>query len=173
MIDLVATTDDSVPSVKIKITAKLRDIEHQRQRLTERLSETNDDLSESARLIELSLTLLENPQELYRRCDDEQRRLLNQAIFQGLYIEDDRITDHELQEPFAHLHTIQANRRLDHGDKPDPGVITSCAQDTSKATSRPKGGLAVSNADFRVVDSPQPGWVGGSALTWWDVRSMG
>ncbi|MCA1673713.1 MAG: hypothetical protein LC799_16440, partial [Actinobacteria bacterium] len=113
-------------------TAKLRDIEHQRQRLTERLTETKDDLSESTRLIELSLTLLEDPQELYRRCDDEQRRLLNQAIFQGLYIEDDRITGHELHEPFAHLHTIQANRRLDHGDKPDPGVITSCAQDTAR-----------------------------------------
>jgi hypothetical protein len=59
-------TDDTVSTAKAKIHTKLHDIEHQRQRLIDRLGKTNDDLSESARLIELSLRLLENP----RSCTD-------------------------------------------------------------------------------------------------------
>jgi site-specific DNA recombinase len=103
LIDLAA--DGALPQAKIK--AKLHDIERQRQHLSARLTETNDDLSDAARLIEACLTLLANPQELYRRCDDDQRRLLNQAIFHALYIEDDQITDHDLSEPFAQLHAVQ------------------------------------------------------------------
>lgn len=38
LMNLVATTDDSVPTATAKIHAKLRDIEHQRQRLNERLA---------------------------------------------------------------------------------------------------------------------------------------
>ena len=108
LIDLAA--DDTLPQTKIK--TKLRDIERQRRHLTQRLTSTNDDLSDGARLIELCLTLLENPYALYHRCDDEQRRLLNQAIFHGLYVEDDQITTHDLKEPFARLHTVQTSQHL-------------------------------------------------------------
>ena len=79
LIDLVAGGDETMPQERIK--EKLRDIGRQRQRLTERLDETTEDLSEAARLVELCLTLLADPQELYRRCDDDLRRLLNQALF--------------------------------------------------------------------------------------------
>ncbi|WP_024876841.1 hypothetical protein [Saccharomonospora piscinae] len=61
LIDLAA--DGTAPQTKIK--AKLREIERQRRRLTERLNQTNEDLSDSARLIEVCLKLLENPRELY------------------------------------------------------------------------------------------------------------
>ena len=117
LIDLAA--DDTLPKAKIK--ARLRDIASERRHLTERLNETNEDLSDSANLIEVCLKLLEHPRDLYRRCDDEQRRLLNQAIFHGLYIEDDQVTDHDLKQPFAQLHRVQASR-LVQSDKPDPGA---------------------------------------------------
>ena len=107
LIDLAA--DGTLPQAKIK--AKLRDIERQRQHLNKRLKETTQDLSEGAHLIEVSLKLLKNPQELYRRCDDHQRRLFNQAIFHGLYIEEEHITDHDLKEPFAQLHAVQVARQ--------------------------------------------------------------
>ena len=129
LIDLAA--DGTLPQTKIK--QKLRDIEYQRRHLTERLTSTNDELSYSARLIELCLTLLENPQQLYRRCDDEQRRLLNQAIFHRLYIDHDQVTDHQLREPFARLHAIQGNRPPEHSDKPDPGTQTDQGQDCLRA----------------------------------------
>ncbi|WP_280208174.1 recombinase zinc beta ribbon domain-containing protein [Nocardia cyriacigeorgica] len=103
LIDLAA--DATLPQPKIK--AKLRDIAHQRRRLTERLATTTEDLSSSARLIDAALTLLENPQELYRRCNEHQRRLFNQAIFQQLYIDDEQINGHLLHEPFGQLHAAQ------------------------------------------------------------------
>ncbi len=141
LINLVAITDDTVPTAKAKIQAKLRDIEYQRQHLTERLTETHEDLSDSARLIELCLQLLENPQELYRRCDDEQRRLLNQALFEGLYLDHDEVTGHELREPFALLHRLQYGRHSDSTDKPDPGTPTVDAVRNSKATPQSGSGL--------------------------------
>ena len=103
LIELAA--DATIPQPKIK--TKLREIASQRRRLTERLATTTENLSHSARLIEIGLTLLENPHELYRRCDDQQRRMLNQAIFHSLYVDDDQITDHSLREPFGRLHTVQ------------------------------------------------------------------
>ena len=107
LLDLAA--DGTLPQTKIK--AKLHDIERQRRHLRDRLNETTEDLSATARLIELGLTLLENPQALYQRCDDEQRRLLNQAIFYKLYIDHDRVTDYELRDPFARLHSIQSGEQ--------------------------------------------------------------
>lgn len=128
LINLVAATDETVPTARAKVTAKLREIEYQRQHLTERLTETGDDLSEGARLIELCLTLLEDPQELYRRCDDEQRRLLNQALFERFYIDHDEVAGHELREPFARLHQLQRSRH-GHGDEPPPEGDTADSDD--------------------------------------------
>jgi hypothetical protein len=79
---------------------------------TERLNDTNEDLSDGARLTEVRLKL---------RCGN-QRRLLNQAIFHGLYIEEDQIIDHKLKQPFAHLYSVQAGYRLVQSDKPEPGA---------------------------------------------------
>lgn len=73
----------------------------QRQKLYARLAGTTSDLADAARLIELALTLLERPQALYLRCDEKQRRPLNQAIFQALYVEEDEVTGQELHEPFG------------------------------------------------------------------------
>ena len=103
LIDLAA--DSTLPRTKVK--EKLRDIGRERRRLEERLDTANADLTDSAQLVNAGLALLEQPDQLYRRCNDQQRRLLNQAIFHTLYIEDDKITDGELREPFGELHAIQ------------------------------------------------------------------
>lgn len=107
MIDLAA--DGTLPQTKVK--AKLRDIERQRRHLNQRLDTASADLTEAARLIDVSLKLLERPEQLYRRCNNEQRRLLNQAVFHNIYIEDVEVTDHDLQEPFSQLHAIQQTQR--------------------------------------------------------------
>ena len=106
LIDLAA--DSTLPRTKVK--ERLRDIASERRRLEGRLETANADLTDSAQLVNASLALLEQPDKLYRRCNDQQRRLLNQAIFQALYIEDEEITDSELQEPFGLLHAIQRDR---------------------------------------------------------------
>jgi site-specific DNA recombinase len=126
LIELAADSAETHPKIK----QKLHDIKRQREHLRERLNETTEDLSDSVRLIDLCLTLLEHPQELYRRCDEEQRRLLNQALFDKLLIDYDQVTGHELREPFAQLHAVQ--RAV---DKPDPGRPGSEPQDDNRAVS--------------------------------------
>ncbi len=74
-------------------------------------------------LIDACLELLEEPQELYRRCDDEQRRTLNQALFVNLLIEEDDITAHIMHEPFAELLTIQRTQNLIASGLRDPDKI--------------------------------------------------
>ncbi|OBA44386.1 resolvase, partial [Nocardia sp. 852002-20019_SCH5090214] len=110
LIELAA--DATAPQLKIK--TKLQEIARDRQRLTQRLTTTTENLSDSAKLIDIALELLENPQQLYRRCNDHQRRMLNQTIFRALYIEDEQIADHRLHEPFNRLHAIQRARGTGH-----------------------------------------------------------
>lgn len=117
LIDLAASGDETLPQDMIK--EKLREIGRQRQRLNERLNEATEDLSEAARLVELCLTLLADPEELYRRCDDEQRRLLNQALFHRLFVDEEGVTGDELKEPFATLDSYCGGRHRAL-DKPDP-----------------------------------------------------
>ncbi len=137
LIELAA--DATTPQPKIK--AKLREIARDRQRLTQRMTTTTENLSDSARLIEMALELLEDPQALYRRCNDQQRRMLNQTIFHALYIDDEQITDHSMREPFSRLHAIQHARRT---NQPAPADPNAQPPETSNATpSQGSGGVDV------------------------------
>ncbi|GAB2960534.1 hypothetical protein LWP59_05540 [Amycolatopsis acidiphila] len=151
LIDLAA--DGTLPQAKIK--AKLREIEHQRQRLSERLTETGRDLSEGARLIEVCLKLLENPRELYRRCDDEQRRLLNQAIFQALYLEDGGVVSADLNQPFDRLHAIQHSR---YGSTYEPSAPSNTTKASLEAGPTSINGVEVllQGIDLAPVSSKTP-----------------
>jgi hypothetical protein len=42
------------------------------------------------------MVILSRPDEVYQRCDDHQRRLLNQALFHRLYLTHGHITEHQL-----------------------------------------------------------------------------
>ena len=133
-----------------KIRTRLHEIERQRETLKRALAEVSDDLSAGARLIEVCLRLLQNPQELYRRCDDTQRRQLNQAIFVKLYVEEDHVTKHVLREPFAELHVAQHSQQLaalatSEGDGGRKSAVTDLRQHPTeriKATQE-MGGLDV------------------------------
>jgi hypothetical protein len=98
-----------------KIQAKLHEITRQRERLSTRLQGTDQDLSTAIQAIELCLELLQDPQALYLRCDDQRRRMLNQALFHGLYIDEEvsagTTIAGSLKEPFAALHHVQQQRR--------------------------------------------------------------
>lgn len=123
LIDLAA--DSTLPHTKVK--EKLRDIARERRRWEERLNTANADLTDSAQLVDASLALLAQPDQLYRRCDDQQRRLLNQAIFHAIYIEDQKITDGELREPFGEDHTIQRQRATATNPQPTNEEATRSA----------------------------------------------
>jgi site-specific DNA recombinase len=84
--------------------------------------------------------LLEAPDELYRRCNDQQRRLLNQTIFHGLYIEDDQVTAYDLHHPFGALHALQH----EHVHAPTNATPIRPLRGSSKRATRPAGGPSTS-----------------------------
>jgi site-specific DNA recombinase len=47
--------------------------------------------------------LLQDSDELYRQCDDGQRKLINRALFKRLYVRDDEVVKAEFNEPFNEL----------------------------------------------------------------------
>ena len=125
LIDLAA--DGTLPTAKIR--TKLHQITMERERLTARLNTTDQDLATTAELIETCLKLLDDPQALYRRCDEHQRRRLNQALFEALYIEEEasgayRIT-HSFKEPFDTLHEVHASTLQAQGVAPSPAPAAS------------------------------------------------
>ena len=140
--------DGTLPQAKIG--QRLRDIDPERTPLIERLKTTDDELAGGVRLIEACLTLMSDPQELYRRCDDDQRRTLNQALFAKLFVYQDRINDHEMNEPFARVeaaHRAHGPNRSGHSDKPDPGRSQTAPAPgaTRRAVSPPGGGSSIRN----------------------------
>lgn len=137
LIDLAA--DASIPQAKIK--QRLRAIEQERRHLSERLAAVSDEIADGLRLLEACLTLLADPQELYRRCDDEQRRLLNQALFHRLYVDHDRITDHELREPFDRVHAAHSEHSARGGPVTARGS-RSADPEAKRAASTGDGSLA-------------------------------
>jgi hypothetical protein len=124
LIDLAA--DGTIPRDKVR--ERLRDIAAQREKLSERMEAVTEDLGDGVALIDECLKLLEHPQELYGRCTDEQRRTLNQALFVKLLIQEDTITGHHLNEPFAELHTLQRVQNLIAAGIKDPDKIRQHAQ---------------------------------------------
>jgi len=83
---------------------RIRERRKDAEALIARLSVRYDDI---AATLELALEILsEDLHEMYRRADDSIRRLINQAIFNALYVCDETITDAELAEPFAALRAL-------------------------------------------------------------------
>jgi site-specific DNA recombinase len=137
LLDLVADTTlaiDAAPATA-KIRTRLARLQKQRQHLQERLADTDDRLHHGAAVLEAQLDLLQRPDELYRRLNDHGRRLLNQAIFEELLIDQD-LDDHTIQiagqtysEPVRDLLTAantHRTRTATNGDRPadNGGPIT-------------------------------------------------
>jgi site-specific DNA recombinase len=99
LVDLAA--DGGLASAKIK--QRLNDIQRQRNQIDRQLNDTDEHLAIGAAVIENALVLLDDPQTFYQRMAPEQRRLLNQAIFEKLYVYEDRITGATFKAPFNEL----------------------------------------------------------------------
>ena len=95
---------------KDRLRSRLSKITAERYRLQEALEASDDTLEVGAATIEAALTLLDNPYHLYRRSSEKFRRLINQALFDKLFIIEDEVVDHEFREPFAEL--VEAQIRI-------------------------------------------------------------
>ncbi len=116
-----------------RITAELFDDEQTRLRhrrqdaetLIDRLNLSFDDINET---LDVALEILgEDLHDLYLRADDTVRRLLNQAIFNALFVCDETITKADLAGPFAELRAFHDTLRGIVSTTPDPTPATALA----------------------------------------------
>lgn len=105
LIDLAA--DGDIATTKVR--QRLRDIAEQRAQLQGGLETTTTDLQTGADLLDATLDLLNHAEALYEKVDDPQRRLINQAVFEKLYIDADYVSDDQLREPFEAMVTVHRN----------------------------------------------------------------
>ena len=59
------------------------------KKVRQRSEQTGEQLELGAELLESAVLLCEHPRELYEQMGPDQRRLLNQAIFERLYVSDE------------------------------------------------------------------------------------
>ncbi len=99
LLDLVA--DGQLGSVKAK--QRLTLIQRKRPAIQTRLNGTENELRTGVAMIENALLLLKDPQDLYRRMSPDQRHLLNQALFDKLYVDVEGVSGATFNPPFSEL----------------------------------------------------------------------
>jgi site-specific DNA recombinase len=116
-----------------RITSELFDDEQTRLRhrrqdaemLIDRLNLSFDDINET---LDLALEILgEDLHDIYLRADDSIRRLINQALFNALFVCDETITKTDLAGPFAELRTFHNTLRGIISTTPNPTPATALA----------------------------------------------
>jgi site-specific DNA recombinase len=102
--------------------------------LIARLSVRYEDI---AATLEHALEILgEDLHEMYRRAEDNIRRLINQAIFNALFVCDETITEAEFTEPFAALRALHAAIR---GLPASPGPLAERRRRRQRCPENAKG----------------------------------
>jgi site-specific DNA recombinase len=122
LIDLAA--DGNLSSNKAK--QRLAEIRRQRDQISSQLDQTGERLALGVQLIENALILLDDPQGLYERMAPEQRRLLNQGIFEKLYVFEDKVTKAVFNPPFDELMQVRGVKAVNGGRrKESPAAETA------------------------------------------------
>ena len=99
LIDLAAEGGSSVA----KVRQRLAEIHRKRDQLTARMADKLEQLEVGAKLIEGALQLLRDPLDLYLRMSPEGQRMMNQAVFERLYVFDGEVTEVVFNAPFGDL----------------------------------------------------------------------
>ncbi len=117
LLDFVADGDDSSAKARQRLNA----IQRKRSKLSEQLDQTGERLAVGAALIEDALVLLKDPQGLYVRMAPEQRRLMNQGVFEKVYVIEDAISDAVFNPPFDELVQTKTALSADASNAGDSG----------------------------------------------------
>ena len=119
LLDLISDGTET----SIKVRERLNVIQRKRNVIREQLSNTRERLEVGAALLEDALRLLTDPQDLYQQMAPEQRRLMNLAIFDKLYVFDDTVDEAVFNPPFDDLLAIRDQWTWvapEHPDGSDP-----------------------------------------------------
>ncbi|GAB3428701.1 recombinase family protein [Flindersiella endophytica] len=139
---------------KAKLTAKVQAVREERERVRIELDGLVSDISGGKQVITAALDLLQDPQELYRRCGPEEKRLLAQMVFVKLKIDNGEIVDEELAEPFDAV--VPAGRWYEQWAQAwerTPEIRTDDHQPTQDTTTK-RGVPSTWNASSRGLTEP-------------------
>ena len=120
LIDLAADGRLAVDKVK----RRLADVQRKRDLVTERLGESDERLEVGVRLIEDALRLLADPQTLYRMLSPDQRRRMNLAIIEKLYVHEDEVDGAIFRPPFDELLAARDAVQVYQRDRSDAPVAS-------------------------------------------------
>ncbi len=99
LIDLAADGGTSMTNVR----RRLMEVHRQRAQIAEQVTGRQEQLDIGVQLIEGALQFLDDPANLYKMMGAEQRRKMNRALFEKLYVQDDSMSDVVLKSPFGEL----------------------------------------------------------------------
>jgi site-specific DNA recombinase len=123
LLDLAAAAAESADKIRTRLTG----LHSQRKEIRKQLANSDERMATGATVLRTQLDLLQHPDELYRQLGDHGRRLLNQAAFQELLVDQDRdelavqVVGQIYTEPVRDLmHAARAYKQL--GDIGDPYV---------------------------------------------------
>jgi hypothetical protein len=114
---------------KDKLRTKITAIREEQQKITRQLDQATTQLDTGRQIFMCALDLLDNPYDLYRTGTETVRSILNRTFFPRLYIDGERVTSYELNEPFnvineaytiyrQHQAERQGGRDSDHSQQP-------------------------------------------------------
>lgn len=125
---------------KGQLRAKLETLRAERSEITNTLDTSTQRLDQGQRIFRDVLALLEEPAALYKRSGEHVRVILNGVFFGRLYVDGQKITDHDSREPFGAL--VEAYRVwVEHKDEHERRSYQRRAGNvrTSKSAASPGG----------------------------------
>lgn len=107
-------------------TEELAQIQREREQIERVLRHLDASASELEGTLDMALRLLGGGlQQAYVRADDQTRRFFNQALFQGLWIDDEAVERYVLEQPFHEIVTASHRATRKPRRRPARGEVKS------------------------------------------------
>lgn len=119
LLDLLADRELATDRVRVR----LRKLQAERQSAEDQLTDSDDQLAQGADILRRYLNLLDEPARLYLQSPDNVRRLLNDAFFERLYLDDLGVGHDERTRPLLDIQRVaEATPEEPNQNRPDAEV---------------------------------------------------
>ncbi|GHG43797.1 hypothetical protein GCM10012320_08090 [Sinomonas cellulolyticus] len=103
LVDLAS--DGLLPHQKIR--AKLYETQFQKAKARDSLATTSAELAVGGNVLRTALELIHDPSGIYERLADSVRRLMNQALFERIYVDEHSTVSTRMSPPFADIYAAR------------------------------------------------------------------
>ncbi len=140
---------------KDKLRSKIDAIRQERADIQRTIERADQRLDLSRQIMYDALTLLAEPQAAYERGSETVRSLLNKAFFTRLYVDGEKITEHELKEPFDKLMPVYEQFTF-------YGAARAVFADDAQMDTMPPAERGAHDRENKIGPEPLTWWVSGS-----------